>query len=36
MIDINLIPKISCVYKIISPVGKIYIGKTKNLKNRFS
>lgn len=35
MIDINSIPKISCVYKIISPNGKIYIGKTKNLKNRF-
>lgn len=35
MIDINSIPKISCVYKIVSPIGKIYIGKTKHLKNRF-
>jgi group I intron endonuclease len=35
MIDIDNIPKIGCVYKITSPSGKIYIGKTKNLKNRF-
>ena len=26
--------EISCIYKITSPSGKIYIGQTVNLKNR--
>lgn len=35
MINITDIPKVGGIYKIISPSQKIYIGRTKNLKNRF-
>jgi group I intron endonuclease len=35
MINIDLLPKKGGIYKITSPSGKIYIGKTKNLFQRF-
>jgi group I intron endonuclease len=35
MININDIPKVGGIYKIVSPTKKIYIGRTKNLKHRF-
>lgn len=35
MININDLPKTGGVYKIISPNNKIYIGKTKNIRQRF-
>jgi group I intron endonuclease len=35
MININKIPKMGGIYKIVSPTQKIYIGRTKNLKHRF-
>lgn len=35
MINIDSLPKNGGIYKIISPENKIYIGKTKNLKERF-
>jgi group I intron endonuclease len=31
----NNIPEISCIYKIVSPTGKIYIGQTTNANKRY-
>lgn len=36
MINIKELPNSGAVYKIISPEGRVYIGKTKNLKQRFT
>lgn len=35
MINIDDLPNLGGVYKIISPSNKIYIGKTKNIRKRF-